>query len=71
MPSQPRTFHPDELALLAAGFPEYQFWSERGRDHLRYVAQGIRLDIRPHTIVTTDLAEMRAALTAGPASSRP
>jgi len=42
-------------------------WSPAGS---RYVAQGRNLRARPHTVVTDDLAELAAALTAGQHTSR-
>jgi hypothetical protein len=56
---------PDELALLAAGFPGFRIWREAVPGRVRYVARGVSLDARPHTVVTGDLAELRAALAGG------
>jgi hypothetical protein len=69
-PAQPATTPPapddiDELALLAAGFPAFQFWRETTQDRTRYIARAHRLGTRPHTAVTTDPGELAAALTAG------
>jgi len=55
----------DELALVAAGFPAYHLWLSVAIGHRRYVAQAAGLGARPHTVVTDDLAELAAALTAG------
>jgi hypothetical protein len=62
------TTDPDELAMLAAGFPGFRIWRETVPGRTRYVARGVSLGVRPHTVVTGDLAELRAALTAGPGS---
>jgi hypothetical protein len=62
---------PDELALVAAGFPEFRLWRETTFDHTRYVARSRDLNTHPHTVVTTDLAELAATLVAGrPADER-
>jgi hypothetical protein len=55
----------DELALIAAGFPGFSIWRSVTAAGSRYVAQSLHLHARPHTIVTDDLAELTAALTAG------
>ncbi len=64
-PAQPSPPDVDELALLAAEFPAFRVWQERIHNRTRYVARGISLDTRPHTVVTDDLAELRTALAAG------
>jgi hypothetical protein len=58
----------DELALIAAGFPAFCLWREATSYGIRYIAQGINLTARPYSVVTGDLTELRAALTAGQAS---
>ena len=55
----------DELALLASEFPAFRFWRQTFHDRTLYIAQGTSLSTRPHTVVTDDLGELRAALTAG------
>jgi DNA-binding XRE family transcriptional regulator len=56
---------PDELALVAAGFPAFRLWREVTCEGTRYVAQGGNLAARPYAVVTGDLTELRAALSAG------
>jgi hypothetical protein len=51
-----------ELAALQADFPQFQIWPEVTLDRLRYVSVSTRLDLNPHTVVTGDLAELRAVL---------
>jgi hypothetical protein len=58
---------PGDLASLEADFPHYRFWRESGRNRTRYVARTRFGGIHPHTVVTSDLAELRAALGDGPA----
>lgn len=53
---------PDELALVAAGFPAYRIWRQTFYDRTRYTAQARDLTIHPNTVVTADLAELHAAL---------
>jgi hypothetical protein len=55
---------PDELALIAAGFPGYRIWRSITYDRIRYVAQGVHITARPHTVVTASLAELPAELAA-------
>jgi hypothetical protein len=61
----------DELALVAAGFPAYHVWRSVAPGHRRYVAQAAGLGARPHTVVTDDLAELAAILSAGPQEPAP
>lgn len=54
-----------ELDRLAADYPEFRFSIRAGWDHdrVRWVAERTRgLDPGVHTVVTTDLDELRAAL---------
>jgi len=60
-----RITRPRELALLAAEFPAFRFWRQTFHDRTLYIAQGTSLSTSPHTVVTDDLGELRAALTAG------
>jgi hypothetical protein len=60
----------DPLPALTADFPQFKIWREEtvgGRCH--YIARGLRPDIHPHTVVTNDPAELRAAL--APETSQP
>ncbi len=56
-----------ELADLQEDFPEYRIWQEAMGDHVRLVAVCRTPGGSPHTVVTSDPAELRAAL----ASSAP
>lgn len=48
-------------------FPHYRIWREMtGTRKPRYVAQARNLRVRPHTVMTADLAELRAELTGAP-----
>jgi hypothetical protein len=60
-----------ELASLQADFPAYEFWREKSHRGVRYVACSQRLDQNPHTVITADLGELRAALGGVPPSSPP
>ncbi len=51
-----------ELAALRAECPAMRIWREQTCDRVRFVARGLTLDIHPHTVVTRDLAELRAAV---------
>jgi S-adenosyl methyltransferase len=46
------------LAALRADFPDHEIWPEDDGNQVRYVARGRH----PHTVVTADLGELRAAL---------
>jgi hypothetical protein len=50
------------LAALRRDFPGYQIWLERVCDQYRFVARRERPGTGPHTVVTGDPAELRAAL---------
>jgi O-methyltransferase involved in polyketide biosynthesis len=52
----------DELTALRTDFPGYRIWTETARNDLRYVARRQRPGLNPHTVVTDDLAELRAVL---------
>jgi hypothetical protein len=54
-----------ELASLQASFPQFRIWREMIHDRARYVAQRLNQDTHPHTVVTPDLDEVRATLSAG------
>lgn len=52
----------DTLVSLREGFPAFRIWQEITGDRIRYVARSRRPGLNPHTIVTADLSELRAAL---------
>ena len=63
-----------ELRRLAADFPAFRFRIQGGWDRrrMRWVAERVRgLDAGLHTVITTDLAELRAALDAAPGPVMP
>jgi hypothetical protein len=51
-----------ELDRLRADFPEFWIWPESTGSGVRFVARSQRPGLNPHTVVTADLAELRAAL---------
>lgn len=51
------------LAALRKEFPGYRVWLEPARDQYRFIAQRRNPGTGPHTIVTSDPAELRDALT--------
>ncbi len=57
-------------AVLAAGlatdYPDYCVWTETFRAVPRYGAAARTLAIHPHTVITTDPSELRAALGSRP-----
>jgi hypothetical protein len=54
-----------DLAQLQAGFPQFAIWQEIGYGRPRYIARSLRPGTRPHTLITSDLRELRAGLSAG------
>lgn len=54
-----------EIILLRTDFPDHRIGTETIVDRVRYVARGHRDGVHPHTVVTPDLDELRAALEAG------
>jgi O-methyltransferase involved in polyketide biosynthesis len=54
----------EDLAALRADFPKFKIWEEFLPGRSRYVARSMHAGVRPHTVVTPDLDELRAALEA-------
>jgi hypothetical protein len=52
----------DNLVSLREEFPAFRIWQEITGDRIRYVARSLRPGLNPHTTVTADLSELRAAL---------
>ena len=52
----------NELASLQAGFPQFRIWRENVLGRRRYVACSQHLSVNPHTVITDDPEELRAAL---------
>jgi hypothetical protein len=64
--SRPPAAEPDEIAGVQQDFPQHRIWREIIGDRApRYVARARSLDIHPHTVITGDLEELRAALGGG------
>ena len=53
----------EELAELQDEFPGFRIWREVTGEHVRLIAVRRRRGTSPHTVVTADLAELRAVLT--------
>ena len=56
---------PNGLHALRADFPDFRIWQEIIGGRIRYVARRLHRGVSPHTIVTSDLDELRFLLTAG------
>jgi hypothetical protein len=52
------------LTALQNDFPQFRIWSEKTQGGCRYIARSRRLSQNPHTLITPDPAELRAALSA-------
>jgi hypothetical protein len=50
------------LATLRADFPGFKIWREVTPGRKRYVARSLHFGVNPHTVITADLSELRAAL---------
>ena len=59
------------LAALRADFPGYCLWKENTQGGTRYIARSLSLRQSPHTLVTADPAELRAALAAARTTQPP
>ena len=59
-----------ELADLQQDFPGYRIWQEPMGHRIRLVAVRRKPGTSPHTLVTTDVAELRAALADSEPASR-
>ena len=57
-----RILENDGLGELRREFPEYVLWFEQTPRRAQYVARCLHLHAQPHTLVTTDLTELRDAL---------
>ena len=56
------------LDQLRNDFPDFDIAREIIRDRIRYVSRRRRPGVQPHTVVTADLEELRAALSPGDAT---
>jgi len=61
-PSQGPAATPGELTRLREEFPAFRIWREVTGEHARLVAVRRHAGTSPHTVVTADMAELRAAL---------
>jgi len=50
------------MTRLHADFPCFQIWREETCDRARYVSRSLHHELNPHTVITDDLWELRAAL---------
>ena len=65
-----RTAQDDAACLdqLRTDFPDFDIAREIIRDRIRYVSRRRRPGVQPHTVVTADLEELRAALSSAGAT---
>ena len=52
----------DDLPDLHRDFPHFRIWRESTCGRVRYIARSLHPGMNPHTVVTDDPAELRAAL---------
>ena len=57
------------LAALRQEFPGYRVWLEPAYGRYRFVARRLHPGTRPHTVITSDPAEFRAALAVAPSAA--
>ena len=55
----------EEIAQLRASFPQFRIWRESTYRGPRYIACRLQPGARPHTLITSDLGELRAELGTG------
>jgi hypothetical protein len=55
----------EDIAELQASFPQFRIWRESTYRGPRYIACSRRPGTRPHTVITSDLGELRAELGTG------
>ena len=54
-----------QAEALAQEFPPFAIWLEPADDNrVRYIARNRHPDVHPRTVITADVTELRAALTA-------
>ena len=53
---------PDPLPALQAEFPCHRIWRENLCGRIRYIARSLHFGLNPHTVITPDPDELRAAL---------
>jgi hypothetical protein len=51
-----------DVAAMEAEFPEFAIWQEFAGGRIQYIARRMRRGVHPHTVVTSDPAELRACL---------
>ena len=61
----------DPLTALQRDFPAFEIWREITHTGVRYIARSKLLSQSPHTLVTKDPAELRAALAAATIPAQP
>jgi SAM-dependent methyltransferase len=59
----------EDLIAVQADFPAFKIWKEHVPGRVRYVARSLS-GLNPHTVVTSDLGELREALEPSRASGR-
>jgi len=59
------------LARLQEDFPDFTIARQTTGDRIRYVARRASPGLRPHTVVTADLDELRTALAGSPPAEAP
>jgi hypothetical protein len=52
----------DPIVRLRADFPQFDIWRENIYGRRRYVARSRHLSVSPHSVITEDPDELRAAL---------
>jgi hypothetical protein len=71
-PAAPGDASADQIPALREQFPGFRIWKEAIGERVRYIARSQQPGLNPHTVVTDDVGELRAALeTAQPGISHP
>ena len=59
------------LPALRDEFPDFRIWRETTGNRTCFIARRLSWGTHPHTVVTADLAELRAELGADPTTAEP
>jgi hypothetical protein len=59
------------LRQVRSEFPDFEIWPEVTLDRTRFIAHAQSLAVHPHTVITSDLGELRDALAGQPSGDGP
>jgi hypothetical protein len=68
---QPPASDSAALPALRDEFPHFRIWRETTGTRTRFIARRLSQGTHPHTVVTADLADLRAELSTDPNTTAP